>query len=199
MINDTSKCSEARRHRILRLLVFIFATSIVLFLTVALWFLSSSPKEFSNDFLDLKSILIPFTRPFDDPSQVAGSQTGYDFNLGLHSAIFMLSEITLLILQTLHALTMCIFEQKHFRHKTWKWGPFDLLADKTYGESDEEDLYLCASQNINYKFEIISLLFDLVSLLLFSIPLHNIYPFCLTANSIIQSISNTFLWFLETR
>lgn len=160
MVNDMTKASEARRHRILHLLVVIFVTSILLFSGVIAWFMNSSPKEFSKDFLDLSDI-IPFTRPYDE-TPVQEPSTGYDFNLGLHSAIFMLSEISLLIMQTLHALTMCILDQMYFREVSCKWNPLRIFADKMYSQNDEEDLYMCASQDINYKFEIVSLMFDLV-------------------------------------
>lgn len=182
LINDTTKASEAKRRSIIRLLTFIFTTSIFLFVAVVLWFLNSSPKEFAHDFLDLKDI-IPFPpKPINDllstaaaTSGGAASSGGYDFNLGLHSAIFMLSEIGLLILQALHALTMCFFDQLYFQHKLAYKKCCNLLSslsgspksedDKSIKDdkNDEEDLYLCASQDINYKFEIISLMFDLVS------------------------------------
>ncbi|ODM96644.1 E3 ubiquitin-protein ligase AMFR, partial [Orchesella cincta] len=161
MMNDMTKLGEARRHRILALLAFILVTSVSLFLAVFTWFMKSVTVEQKHDILDLRYIpsMSLFT-PNDD--QEAMGLMRYDFNIGLHSAIFMLSEIGLLVLQTLHALTVCIFEQLYFRHRVSKWNPVSIFTPCALEEYDEEDLYMCINHNINYRFEMVTLLFDLI-------------------------------------
>lgn len=160
-MSDMSEPDGTRSHRILSLLAAIFFVSICLFLAVILWFVNSSPKDFQEDFLDFKNI-VPFIKPYDNEPEVTSVE--YDFNLGLHSAIFMLSEIGLLIIQTFHALTVCVFDRLYFNRKTSKWNILNVLNKSIMIENDsEEDQYMCISQEVNYRMELLSLLFDLVS------------------------------------
>jgi len=78
----------------------------------------------------------------------------YNFSLGFHNALFMVAEIGLLTIQTLHALSICFLEhlkQKYQRRRG------DVVAQR--GKSEDQSL----AQSISFYFDITTLLFDLVS------------------------------------
>jgi len=147
-MNDWTRRGETRRDRILGLLSFIFVASVTFFLAVGGWYIRSShvAEEFSDP-LDFR-ISYSSRNVRTSPEPQTGSP--YDFNLGLHSTIFMLCELGLLTIQTLHAIIICIFEQ--IRTRCFK------------GREMSEDAYSNITHSINFKFDLVSLLFDLVSL-----------------------------------
>jgi len=165
-MNDSSRRSETRRSRILALLTVIFVASVGLFLGVVAWYFGSSHEE--DSFYSTRDPFeygMPYynfyyggTKGQENNKSVEGPEillsSPYDFNLGLHSTIFMLCELGLLVIQSLHALVICVFEQ--MRTRTCK------------GKQMSEDTYSNLTHNINFRFDLISLLFDLVSFLIIS-------------------------------
>lgn len=141
-MNDWTRHGESRRRRILGLLSFIFFSSVSLFVAVCGWYMGSTSKP--GDLLGATGILME--------NHHHSTGTAYDFNLGLHSAVFMLSEIGLLIIQTLHALSVCIFDQVSSKHRNTN--------------KFSEDIYTNIAHSINFKFDLVALLFDLVRSLL---------------------------------
>ncbi|XP_021963030.1 E3 ubiquitin-protein ligase AMFR [Folsomia candida] len=165
LMNDWSRRGQCRRHRILGLLCFIFVSSILLFVGVGGWYFcyASGAGSKETDSLDIKPVYYGhgFATTTSSSSSGASARSSQesssasaspgaplDFNLGLHSVIFMLCELGLLVIQTLHVLIICIFEQVRT-----KWYKGKQISDETYSN---------ISHSINFKFDLISLLFDLV-------------------------------------
>lgn len=136
LTNSSSKRSEIQKHRIRGLLCLIFLTSIGLLFGVCGWYASSHGETGdSSEALDYQA------------------RTAYNFNLGLHNAIFMASEIGLLAIPTLQSLIICIGEQlkqKYARNR----GRVVPRGTKKEGGS--------ISHAITFYFDIAALLFDLV-------------------------------------
>jgi len=159
LMNDWTRDGKKRRRRILFLLSFIFISSILLFLGVCGWYMSSADPVYRTRRL--------FGR-HEGLQKLKSSP--YNFSIGLHNTLFMLSEIGLLVIQTLHALTICMFEQIAFKYNGRRSRRI-LLDEDELSESNttnippanqNEDLSSALSHHINFYFDLVSLLFDLV-------------------------------------
>jgi hypothetical protein len=152
--------NESRRNRILGLLSCIFIASVFLFISVGAWYFGSTHGEESfYPVADTLEFGMPYynfyygsgkeneNKSLEGPDVLLSSP--YDFNLGLHSTVFMLCELGLLVIQSFHALIICIFEQMRTRCSK--------------GRELSEDVYSNITQSINFRFDLVSLLFDLVS------------------------------------
>lgn len=161
-MSDWSRRGQCRRNKILGLLCFIFASSILLFLAVVGWYVVSSgvrgqtengaSPPFIHNSLEMKALYYNIK---SSVGEVSAGATPTNFNLGLHSVIFMGCELGLLIIQTTHVLILAIFEQ--VRTKGYKEGEEEETTPK------DDEVYANIIHSINFKFDLISLLFDLVS------------------------------------
>jgi len=142
-MNEWSKDGKSRRKRILLLLTLIFGTSVFLFFSLLLRYIG--PSFMSSAFYAVE------WRFFQGQSRLYsqnGSPGPTRLTLGLHGLVFMLSELILLALQTAHALTLCCVDQfKRFQRFS----------------SPDDEKYSSIVHTVNFNFELVSLLFDLVS------------------------------------
>lgn len=137
-MNDGTRDAAKRRRRIIGLLSFILIISLSLFISVCAWYF----KSFECVHVSAEN---------SSGSSNIGIPSGYDFNLGLHSTIFMLSEIGLLIIQAFHALLICSLAQIH--------ASFRNSADAL----EKEHLSASTVHAINYRLDLVALVFDLVN------------------------------------
>lgn len=141
-MNDWSRDGEVRRRRIISLLCFILVISLGLFGGICVWYSHSSPK------IEYEMLQGP---GYSKPTQALPSSRPYDFNLGLHSTIFMLSEIGLLIIQSFHAVLVCILDQVYSKCRRY------YLASENNENSTTGLVHA-----VNFRMDLVALVFDLV-------------------------------------